>query len=159
LNLSTIGSVNYDVGVATETRTDPATEAWTLFLELWWSEKPPRFPAVAAEFGLSPMALGLLKRLSPGTEQPMSAMAGTLYCDASNVTAMVDRLEARGLVERRDSPSDRRVKLLALTAEGEELREQVLARLHEPPAAIARLSRADQRALRDALRRALAAEG
>ena len=144
--------------MTTETRSDPATDAWKLFLELWWSEKPPRFPAVAAEFGLSPMALGLLNRLRPREEKPMSAMADTLFCDASNVTAMVDRLAARGLVERRDSPSDRRVKLLALTAEGEALREQVLARLHEPPAALARLSRADQRALRDVLRRALSTE-
>ena len=147
------------VGVGVSQKTDAATEAWQLFLDLWWSERPPRFPAVASEFGLSPMALGLLKRLEPGAEQPMSAMAECLFCDASNVTAIVDRLEGRGLIERRDSSTDRRVKLLALTAAGEELREHALRRLYEPPEAIARLSRADQRALRDALRRALSPAG
>jgi len=138
-----------------KTTKDPATEAWQLLLELWWSERPPRFVAVAGEIGLSPMALGLLKSLEPGTELPMSTMAEWLFCDASNVTAIVDRLGARGLIERRDSPTDRRVKLLALTAEGEDLRERALARLHEPPAALASLSVADQRVLRDTLRRAL----
>ncbi len=141
------------------TRRDPATEAWQLLLELWWSERPPRFPAVAGEFGLSPMALGLLKSLEPGTELPMSTMAEWLFCDASNVTSIVDRLGARGLIERRDSPKDRRVKLLALTAEGKDLREQALARLHEPPEALASLSLADQRVLRDTLHRALFPEG
>lgn len=159
MSLSTIVSFNYAVGVCATTRDDAATEAWKLLLELWWSERPPRFPAVAGEFGLSPMALGLLKSLEPGIELPMSTMAEWLFCDASNVTSMVDRLEARGLIERRDSPKDRRVKLLALTAEGETLRERALARLHEPPEALASLSMADQRVLRDTLRRALSAEG
>ena len=63
-------------------------------------------------------------------------------------------MEARGLIERRDSPSDRRVKLIALTGDGTEARARVLDRLYEPPAAIAALSPADQRALRDILRRA-----
>ena len=150
---------NYDRRVSATKRKDPAAEAWQLLLELWWSERPPRFPAVAGEFGLSPMALGLLKSLEPGTELPMSTMADWLFCDASNVTAIVDRLEARALIERRDSPKDRRVKLLALTAEGESLRERALVRLHEPPEALASLSVADQRVLRDTLRRALSPEG
>lgn len=145
--------------VRAEERTDPAAEAWELMLELWWSERPPRFPAVAGEFGLSPMALGLLKHLEPGSELPMRTMAEWLFCDASNVTAIVDRLSARGLIERRDSPSDRRVKLLALTAGGEALRAEAMARLHEPPAALASLSGADQCSLRDTLRRALASAG
>lgn len=159
MTLSTIVSFNYAGYVGTMTSKDPATEAWKLLLELWWSERPPRFPAVAGEFGLSPMALGLLKSLEPGTELPMSTMAEWLFCDASNVTSMVDRLEARGLIERRDRPKDRRVKLLALTAEGEALRERALQRLHEPPEALASLSVADQRVLRDTLRRALSTGG
>ena len=34
----------------------------------------------------------------------MSALAEALYCHASNVTGIVDRLEPRGLVERRPGP-------------------------------------------------------
>ena len=40
----------------------------------------------------------------------MSALAHALHCDNSNVTGIVDRLEAAGLVERRAAEHDRRVK-------------------------------------------------
>jgi DNA-binding MarR family transcriptional regulator len=139
-----------------QAKVDPATEAWSTFLGILFSERPPRIPAVAAEFDVSPMGLKLLQTLEPGAELPMSALADRLFCDASNVTSMVDRLEARGLLERRDDPRDRRVKRIVLTDEGVAVREQVLERLYEPPEAIARLSSADQRALRDVLRRAVA---
>jgi MarR family transcriptional regulator, organic hydroperoxide resistance regulator len=85
----------------------------------------------------------------------MSALAERLFCDASNVTGLVDRLEARGLVERRSSEHDRRVKALTLTPAGVALRDQVLAVMGEPPEAIAALPVADQRALRDILARAV----
>ena len=74
---------------------------------------------------------------------------------SSNVTGIVDRLEARGLVERRAAEHDRRVKMLAVTETGAELREQLLARMYAAPEALAGLSPEDQRALRDLLRRAL----
>jgi MarR family transcriptional regulator, organic hydroperoxide resistance regulator len=45
-----------------------------------------------------------------------------LHCDASNVTGIADRLEARGLVTRQAAREDRRVKLLALTPAGMRLR-------------------------------------
>ena len=53
---------------------------------------------------------------------PMSALAGPLMCDNSNVTGIVDRLEALGLVERRPAERDRRVKAVALTEQGIALR-------------------------------------
>jgi len=85
----------------------------------------------------------------------MSALAEALSCDASNVTGIVDRLEARGLIERKSADHDRRVKMLAVTPKGARLRGRLLARLHEPPESITALSRADQCALRDILARAL----
>jgi DNA-binding MarR family transcriptional regulator len=141
--------------MSTQAKLDPATEAWTLMLGILFNERPPRIPAVAAQFDVSPMGLKMLQALEPGVELPMSAVAERLFCDASNVTGMVDRLEARGLLERRDSPRDRRVKLIALTDEGAVVRERVLERLYEPPEAIASLSSNDQRALRDLMKRAV----
>lgn len=140
--------------MSTRPKLDPATEAWSLFLRILFDERPPRVPAVAAQFDVSPMGLKMLQSLEPGGELPMSTVAERLFCDASNVTGMVDRLEARGWLERRDDPRDRRVKLIALTDEGAVTRERVLDRLYEPPEAIARLSADDQRALRDLMRRA-----
>ena len=45
----------------------------------------------------------------------MSELANALFCDNSNVTGIVDRLEERGLVRREAAEGDRRVKLLVLT--------------------------------------------
>ena len=143
--------------MSTRVKASPAREAWKLATDMWFGERPPRVPAVAAEFDLSPMGLKTLYLLEPGVEIPMSRVADQCGCDASNITGIVDRMESRGLIERRDSPRDRRVKLIALTEAGADIRGQVLDRLYEPPAAIAALSVEDQRALRDIMRRAVQA--
>ena len=63
----------------------------------------------------------------------MGELASLLHCDNSNITWIVDKLSERGLVERRASPGDRRVKLVALTDEGAELRDELARRRAEPP--------------------------
>jgi MarR family transcriptional regulator, organic hydroperoxide resistance regulator len=131
-----------------------AAEAWSLMYRLFVSQRS-RFLAVAAELELAPAQLGALKSLEPGTPMPMSKLAGVLGCDNSNVTGIVDRLEARGLVERRSSEHDRRVKMLVVTERGAELRERLVERMGEPPAELAALPAAEQRTLRDVMRRAL----
>ena len=133
---------------------NPAQEAWGLLWRIMQANKP-RFMALAQELGLAPMQLHALRLIEPGAELPMSSLAGLLFCDASNVTGIVDRLEARGLIERCPAPQDRRVKLLALTDEGVRVREAATRQMAQPPAAIAALPIEDQRALRDALRAAL----
>src|ERR671925_1860527 len=92
---------------------DPAQEAWGLLWRIMQANKP-RLVALAQEFGLSPAQLHALRLIEPGAELPMSSLAGKLFCDASNVTGIVDRLEARGLIERRPATYDRRGKLLLL---------------------------------------------
>jgi DNA-binding MarR family transcriptional regulator len=142
------------MGMPTRARLSPAAEAWHLIYELFQGHRP-RFLALAQEFDLSPPQLGALRSLDPDEPRPMSELAEALHCDASNVTGIVDRLEHRGLVERRSAPRDRRVKMLALTKEGARLRERVAEQMSQPPAELAALPAADQRALRDLLRRAL----
>jgi DNA-binding MarR family transcriptional regulator len=136
---------------------DPATEAWDLMTQLFLTGGKPRFVAIAQEFDLAPMQMHALRLLEPGAESSMSALAASLHCDASNVTGIVDRLESRGLIERRDAAHDRRVKILAVTAEGTKVRDEIMKRLSVPPPQLAALSRADQRTLRDVLRRAMLA--
>jgi MarR family transcriptional regulator, organic hydroperoxide resistance regulator len=134
---------------------DPGAEAWELMFELFRRAKRERLE-LSQEFGLSPMQLVALTALEPGAEVPTSSLTETLLCDASNVTGIVDRLEGRGLIERRAAAHDRRVKLLALTDEGSRLLEEATRRTSRPPRQIAELSGADKRALRDILKRAVA---
>ena len=79
-----------------------------------------RIPQIAAEFRLSPPQVHALRLLEPEQPLPMGRLACALGCDASNVTGIVDRLEQRGLIERRPSDRDRRVKVLVVTTSGRE---------------------------------------
>jgi MarR family transcriptional regulator, organic hydroperoxide resistance regulator len=132
----------------------PASEAWALMFELLHVSKQ-RFVAIASEFDLSPPQVMALRHLDPAEPKPMSELALALRCDNSNVTGIVDRLEDRGLVERRAAEHDRRVKMLRITERGADVRDRLAARLDEPPEPLASLSIEDQRALRDIMRRAL----
>ena len=114
-----------------------------------------RFMAIASEFDLSPPQVMALRQLDPDEPKPMSELAIALRCDNSNVTGIVDRLEDRGLVERRSATHDRRVKMLVVTERGAEVRERLAERLEEAPPPLAGLSPDDQRTLRDIMRRAL----
>ncbi|GAA3438769.1 MarR family winged helix-turn-helix transcriptional regulator [Kutzneria kofuensis] len=59
-----------------------------------------------------------LARRGPTAGQELTAEMGV---SLATVTGIVDRLAAQGLVSRREDPSDRRVRLLELTAEGHKL--------------------------------------
>jgi len=135
-----------------QVRQSLASETWTLLQRLVHSQRPA-FIALAREFDLIPPHMIALQSLDQ--PKPMSELARMLACDNSNVTGIVDRLEERGLVERTAAEHDRRVKLLVLTPEGRRVRQRLAARTSEPPAPILALSRDDQRALRDILRRAV----
>jgi MarR family transcriptional regulator, organic hydroperoxide resistance regulator len=139
--------------LATEVgNTDPGSEAWSLMHWLMVTNKQRMF-AIAQEFDLSTQQTIALRMLGAGPRK-MSELANSLFCDNSNVTGIVDRLEERGLVRREAAQGDRRVKLLVLTKEGERMRMDITRRMAEPPAPIAALSQKDQRALRDILKRA-----
>jgi DNA-binding MarR family transcriptional regulator len=111
------------------------------------------FDGVAEEFGLSPTQALALRDLD--RPLPMGRLAQSLRCEPGNVTAVVDRLEARGLAERRSAPSDRRVRRIALTRRGRRLRESMGARLVAGVPGVATLSPADQRLLHELLARVL----
>jgi DNA-binding MarR family transcriptional regulator len=82
---------------------------------------------VAARHGLTGAQAALLRSLD--RPRPMRAVADHLRCDPSNVTGLIDRIEARGLVERTPDPADRRVRLLALTERGRAVRAGLEAEL------------------------------
>ncbi|MFE9603368.1 MarR family winged helix-turn-helix transcriptional regulator [Streptomyces hokutonensis] len=86
---------------------------------------------------------------------PMRKLAQKLKCEPSNVTGIVDRLETRGLVERRPDPADRRVKLAAATDEGRQVARSLRESLRFAREPLAGLSDDERLALRGLLRRML----
>lgn len=77
-----------------------------------------RFTAELDETGLTPVQWAALMTTSqrPGLDQ--STLSREIYIDTSTIAGVVDRLEARGLIQRRHSLEDRRVRQLYLTDEG-----------------------------------------
>ncbi|MGW4028140.1 MarR family winged helix-turn-helix transcriptional regulator [Streptomyces sp. NPDC004838] len=104
--------------------------------------------------GAQARVLGLLV-LEP---MPMRQVAQKLKCEPSNVTGIVDRLEVRGLVERRPDPHDRRVKLAAPTEEGASTARRLRDSMSFAREPLAQLSEEERRVLRDLLRRMLGEE-
>ena len=113
--------------------------------------------ATAAEFDLSPPQAIALRHLEPDRPLPMRDLATGLHCDASYVTAIADRLEERSLVERRASPTDRRVKTLVVTDEGARLREELWSRMAGGAPWTRKLTSEERVTLRDLLARMTAA--
>jgi DNA-binding MarR family transcriptional regulator len=97
-----------------------------LSLRGWWI-------GTCYSLDLTPVQGLALRTLDPEAPLAMSALAETLACDASNVTGVVDKLEARGLIARQGTENDRRVKMLVVTEKGREVRRQLLAQAARPP--------------------------
>lgn len=75
--------------------------------------------AALARAGLSLAKMGVLRTLAEAKEPlALSQVAERNQCVRSNITQLVDRLEADGLVRRVDDPNDRRVVRASLTAAG-----------------------------------------
>ena len=129
------------VSTATQTRQreELAGEAWRLLTEMLMSRKH-RFVDVASSLDLTPGDLHTLLSLEAGVPRAMRTLAETLHCDPSNVTWLIDRLEARGFVERHTHVRDRRVKTVLLTAAGMDAQELAWGRISEAPAELTALS-------------------
>lgn len=130
-----------------------ASEAWLLMGRLFQTNRGSFF-AACAEVQLSPPQVMALRLLEPGSPIPMSDLAALMHCDNSNITGIVDRLETRGLVERRPATHDRRVKHLVVTGDGAKTRARLEELMARPPDALLRLTAAEQRQLLALLRKA-----
>jgi MarR family transcriptional regulator, organic hydroperoxide resistance regulator len=82
----------------------------------------------------------------------IGSLADEWQCDASTATRIVDRLEARGLAERRAVGHDRRVRGVALTPRGSRVKAKLVATFEQPPSEFAALSMPAREALQNALR-------
>ena len=123
----------------------PAQALWKLLRDDAFASLRDDFTARVAECSLSLSQGKLIRELSK--PQSQRELARRLHYDPSNITALADSLEERGLIERRADSSDRRFRLLALTPEGERLRATLEERLAQPPLFLDRLTLAEQKQL------------
>lgn len=108
--------------------------------------------------GLTPVQYGVLRTVRQCPDVDQRTLARSMGLDTSTTAGVVDRLEARGLLERRITPDDRRVRLLAITRHGRALLDEAT------PAAMAAqdrilepLSAAERKAFMRMLKRLVAA--
>lgn len=95
-------------------------------------EMEARFESTLGQVGLSLAKLNVLSRLAEvGEPVPLGNLAERCSCVRSNITQLVDRLEADRLVERVSDPNDRRSVRAALTEEGKERQDEGARLLEE----------------------------
>ncbi len=84
-----------------------------------------------AAYGLTQAQFDLLSHLAvePGLSQ--QALASRLLVTKGNITGLLDRMEAAGLVERRSDPGDRRAHQIFLTRQGDQVFEAAAPALEE----------------------------
>ena len=94
-----------------------------LWLVLWRATRALEARALRsiAETGLGASDFGVLEMLLHKGPQPVNVIGRKVLLTPGSITTAVDRLAARGLVERRDDPADRRVRRVHLTDQGRRL--------------------------------------
>jgi len=107
-----------------------AREAWQAMADLVLDNERRR--EVTERTGLSFGRMKALRRIAR-RPMPMRELAALLGVDPPNLTSVVDELERSGLVERQPHPTDRRVKLVVATPEGQALTRQAEEILDRPP--------------------------
>jgi DNA-binding MarR family transcriptional regulator len=120
----------------------------------------------SAEVALAPLNLKLweydvlsaLRRQGPPFQLPASGLARASMLTSGAMTNRIDRLEARGLVERVPDPEDRRGVMVRLTIAGRQLTDDAIeARLTAANEQLEVLSVQERRAVSDGLRKVFAA--
>jgi MarR family transcriptional regulator, organic hydroperoxide resistance regulator len=127
-----------------------AQEVWGEVLDLAMNQRH-RFFRTLNDFGFTFGDFRALAVMDPAQPVPMGSLAHAWNCDASNATWVVDRLEERGLVERRMLPTDRRVKTVVLTELGVKTKAELFDALYSPPQEFLALGPDRIEALRSAL--------
>ncbi|MCW5850615.1 MAG: MarR family transcriptional regulator [Anaerolineae bacterium] len=106
-----------------------------------------RLDTILESHGLSVAKIGLLRHLAEA-EGPITLgqLAERLACVKSNVTQLVDRLEADGLARRTPDPEDRRSIRAVITDKGRQMFEAGLQAQHEAERRLARSLTPDEQA-------------
>ena len=127
-------------------RHEVATRVWRTMSDYAMAQFREKSSSLS-EVGLTPGHMKALMTLQLEEAIPMGACAQEMGCDASTATWLIDRLEDKGLVERRPSRTDRRVKGVVLTDEGSATKASLQEHFAHPPQALLALSLEELKAL------------
>ncbi|GHO99256.1 MarR family transcriptional regulator [Reticulibacter mediterranei] len=78
------------------------------------------------KYDLTPAQFGVLANLQAAPEISQQALANRLFVTKGNIVGLLNRLECRGLVQRRPDPEDGRTHIVSLTEQGATLAAQVV---------------------------------
>src|SRR5689334_16861301 len=101
-------------------------------VQSWWSlqrvvHKVGRRLALHLEnYELTPAQCGVLTHLQLAPEISQQTLADRLFVTKGNMVGLLDRMERRGLIQRRSDPEDGRSRVVSLTERGEQLAAQVI---------------------------------
>lgn len=124
----------------------PGERAWATLVGVLFTHRQRWIAAGQAE-GLTPPQAMALMRVRGEPPPSLGDLARHIRCDASYATMLADRLEERGLVERRVSGSDRRVKELVPTEAGLAAQRRLVEAFAAPPPGLDALAAEDQETL------------
>lgn len=97
---------------------------WTVLAKAYDAVRVHAFAHIERE-GLTPGEFGVLDTLHHKGPMLLGELQHRVLVSSGGISYLTDRLERRGLVERRDYAADRRTKEVALTADGEALMSQL----------------------------------
>lgn len=118
------------------------------------------FSELCAPFGVTPVQYSLLSALSTREEADQTTLSGIVALDRTTTTGALKRLEARGLVQRGTSATDRRSQSCRLTEEGRATLAAMEAAARRAHAAtVEMLSAGEQRQLLDLMKKIVTAHG
>ncbi len=143
--------VKHEASKGSASKAALAREVWRSLFDFTMATRSERDELLARR-GLTPNDLNVLFTLEVDG-LAMNELATAWNCEASNATWIVDRLEKLGLVERRAHPTDRRMKLVGLTAEGAKTKASLEVEYYRPPRELVALSGHDLEVLVASLRK------
>ncbi|KGX87847.1 MarR family winged helix-turn-helix transcriptional regulator [Pontibacillus marinus] len=77
------------------------------------------------EQGLNPTEFGVLEMLYHQGEQPLQKIGDKILLASGSITYVVDKLQQKGLLERKPCPNDRRITYAAISDEGCKLLQSI----------------------------------
>jgi DNA-binding MarR family transcriptional regulator len=137
-----------------------ATESIGFMLSKVGTSVSARFAEILHAFDLVPKQFFVLNLICQHQGESQQAIAGSIGVAKSQMVSVVDELEAKGFLERRVNPDDRRQHALFVTASGKAMQEEAIdaARNHEG-ALRAKLSKTEAETLLGALHKLASIDG